>query len=51
LLRLNAEVKELREPIEKCLAKSVEKQNVILFILLGIERQQNKERERGNGNE
>jgi hypothetical protein len=33
------------------LAKSEEKQNAILFILLGIERQQNKERERGKENE
>ena len=50
MLRLNAEVKEFRGPIDKRLAKSEEKQNVKLFILLGIERQ-NKERERGKENE
>lgn len=51
MLRLDAEVKELREFIDKRLANSEEKQNVMLSILLGIERQQSKERERGKEKE
>jgi hypothetical protein len=45
LLRLDEEVKELWESIDKRLAQSKEKQNIALSILLKLESQQSKERE------
>lgn len=44
LLRLNVEVKELQESIDKRLAQSKEKQNIALSILLKLENQQSNKR-------
>jgi hypothetical protein len=45
-LRLDTEVKELHESMDKQLAESAEKQNAVLSILLRIESQQTKSKER-----
>jgi hypothetical protein len=43
-LRLDAEVKELRESVETRLAKSNQKTSLVLSILLKIEERQSKEK-------
>jgi hypothetical protein len=45
LLRLDIKVAELQESIDKRLAESEKKQNIVLSILLKLESQQSKERE------
>jgi hypothetical protein len=49
LLRLDTEVKELRESVEARLAVSDQKTSLVLNILLRIEQQQNKQQGKGKG--